>query len=141
MAGQGDRARPETVFAPPNFAGLQLDTAQVGTGFLASVISVQKAVVVNARRIMVGKHVVGGPDFLDAIVFDAQENGARLVARRKKNLVADDQWRGGADRGVDFWPPGKIEKHLAVRRIQSDQGATVEKEGITPVVECGGDRR
>ena len=90
---------------------------------------------------MIGQHVGGGPDLVNlAVLTDTQENGARFIAGGKKNEVANDQRRRRADGGVHAGPPRKIEEQFTVGRIQSQQSSAREKEGVTPVVERGGDR-
>ena len=88
---------------------------------------------------MIGKHIVGGPDFFDLILVDAQEDGAGFVAGGKKNEIADEQRCRGADGGVEARPPREIETQLAVGRVQRHESAPGEKEGVAPVTERGRD--
>src|SRR5437763_6708462 len=141
LIGQSDGARAAPVLAPAHLAALQLDASQIRTDFLAPVESVEESIVADARRVMIGQHVGGGPDLVNlAILTDTQENGARFIAGGKKNEVANDQRRRRADGGVHAGPPRKIEEQFTVGRIQSQQSSAREKEGVTPVVERGGDR-
>ena len=60
-ARQGDRTGAEAVDAPHDFAGLQIDTAQLAAVFLAAMIAVEKSIMMDAGGVMVGKLVVAGP--------------------------------------------------------------------------------
>src|SRR5207249_4870651 len=128
----------EILLLPAKLSRVELDAPQTcrrfESGVGASMNSVEEAVMVDARRVMTRKGIVGRPDLFGSSRRNLQESGAGAVTRGNENEVANDNWRGGADRSAGRWPEGELQKDVASGGIGCNQfGAGQEQDIASPV--------
>src|SRR5882672_3279522 len=129
--------RANTVLLPANLARFQLDATQAAiiSRIGPAMDAIEKAAVMNAGRIMIGKEGIGGPDFLRTAFLDPEQDRAQVVTGGEENQVADDQRSGRADRIAGRRTERKLEKDLAVGRLNCGQTGAREEEGVAPSVD------
>src|SRR5438093_679680 len=98
--GQDHVGAAKTLLRPANLTRGQLDAAQSRAFFLPAVAAIQKAVLIDARVVVIG-HDLALPDFLDFMVVNAKENSSGSVARGNEHLILHHQGGSSGDRRPD----------------------------------------
>ena len=132
VAGQRHRSGEEPILAPAHLAGPQFDGAEALAELLAPVESVQDAIVVDARRIVVRQDLVRRPQLVERRAVEAEQPGARSVLGRDENQIADHERRRHVDRCRHPRAPRALKLHLPCCGIQTDQSRARKKDRDTP---------
>src|SRR5947209_3535491 len=103
--------------------------------------AVEKALVLDARIVMIGHHLIALPKFFDTMRADLKEDRSRAVTSRDEDQVACNKRSGRVHRGMIPRTPVFAVTDSAGTRVQQHDAFAGEEDNLTFAVECGGDRR
>src|SRR5438105_4500075 len=84
-----------SLMRPANLLSLPFHAAEAWAFFLAAIEAVEVVARADRRDVMVGEDFIAFPYLVDAVSADFQEDGSRAVTRRQKDVIVEDERRGG----------------------------------------------